>query len=95
MNAPYGADLAVAPPRAFGGALCVAQFKRSPEDFRVDELLGFAADGGEGHVLMLVEKRGLDTLNVLRRLARGAGLAPRDLGFAGLKDRWARCTTAA
>ena len=89
MSAPRGAPLVLSPPRAFGGALCAAQFKRSPEDFRVDELLGFSADGGEGHVLMLVEKRGLDTLTVLRRLARGAGLAPRDLGFAGLKDRWA------
>lgn len=88
MSGPWAA-LALDPPRAHGGGLCAAQFKRRPEDFRVDELLGFGPDGGEGHVLIQVEKRGVDTLAVLGRLARGAGLDPRDLGFAGLKDRHA------
>ncbi len=89
MTLPTSTRLVLDPPRAYAAPLSTAAFKRRPEDFRVEEILGFAADGGEGHVLMLVEKRGLDTLAVLRRLARSSGSSPRDWGFAGLKDRWA------
>lgn len=83
-------ELALDPPRAHGGALGQATFKREPADFCVEERLGFAADGGQGQELLLVEKIGLDTHTVARALARHAGCAPRDVGFAGLKDRQAR-----
>jgi tRNA pseudouridine13 synthase len=85
-----GADLAVAPPRAHGGPLGRATFKLVPADFCVEERLGFAADGGAGHVLIKVEKVGLDTHAVVPALARLAGCPPRDVGYAGLKDRQAR-----
>lgn len=61
--------------------------KVSPEDFRVDEVLGFDADGDGPHALLTVEKRGANTRWVASELARYAGLQPRDVGYAGLKDR--------
>jgi tRNA pseudouridine13 synthase len=61
--------------------------RTDPEDFLVEERLGFAPDGGSGHFLLLVEKRDANTLFVARSLARLAALPPAEIGFAGLKDR--------
>jgi tRNA pseudouridine13 synthase len=83
---------ALAPPRALGGPVGRGRLRATPEDFRVDEDLGFAADGGDAHVLLHVEKISTDTLRVQRDLARAAGAQPRDVGFAGLKDRHAVTT---
>ncbi len=80
---------ALAPPRAHGLPLSHATLKSVAEDFVVDEVLGFASDGGVAHRLVQVEKRGVDTLYAARLLARHAGVAARDVGFAGLKDRHA------
>ncbi len=78
---------ALAPPRAWGGPLGAGTLRASPEDFRVDEILGFEA-GGEGpHALLHVRKRGANTEWVARELARVAGCKPFEVGFAGLKDR--------
>ncbi len=79
--------LALAPPRASGEPRGVARIKVEPGDFRVEERLGFDADGGSAHLLLRVEKTDANTLFVARRLARAAGLRPQDVGFAGLKDR--------
>lgn len=83
---------ALAPPHALGGPVGAGRLRASPDDFRVDEDLGFAPDGGDAHVLLHVEKIGHDTLRVQRELARAAGVPPRDVGFAGLKDRHAVTT---
>jgi tRNA pseudouridine13 synthase len=88
MNHPLQV-CALSPPRAHGPALGTATLKSVAEDFVVDEVLGFEPDGGVGHRLLHVEKRGVDTLHAARLLARHAGVAPRDVGFAGLKDRHA------
>jgi tRNA pseudouridine13 synthase len=78
---------ALAPPRAWGGPLGTGAIRTSPEDFVVDEILGFEA-GGEGpHALLRVRKRGANTEWVARELARVAGCKPFEVGFAGLKDR--------
>lgn len=66
-----------------------AELRRSLEDFRVTERLPFAPSGVGGHHWIVVEKRGLNTQEVAIRLARCAGVAVRDIGFAGLKDRHA------
>jgi tRNA pseudouridine13 synthase len=50
-------------------------------------VLGFVADGDGPHVLLQVEKRGANTRWVAAELARYAGVTPRDVGYAGLKDR--------
>jgi len=83
---------ALAPPFAHGGPVGRARLKASESDFVVTERLGFGADGGEAHWLLKVEKRGCDTLAAARALARCAGVAPRDVGFAGLKDKVAVAT---
>lgn len=85
-------ELALAPPRAFGPALCAARLRSTPEDFRVDEVLAFAADGGVAHWLVCLEKRGVTTLAAVAALARHAQVSERDIGFAGFKDRHAVTT---
>ncbi|MEJ0084388.1 MAG: tRNA pseudouridine(13) synthase TruD [Pseudomonadota bacterium] len=78
---------ALTPPTAWGEPLGVGVLRAAPEDFQVDEILGFGA-GGEGpHALLQVRKRGANTEWVARELARAAGCKPFDVGFAGLKDR--------
>lgn len=78
---------ALAPPAAWGAPLGTGVLRYTPEDFEVEEILGFAA-GGEGpHVLLVVRKRGANTEWVARELARAAGVKPFEVGFAGLKDR--------
>jgi tRNA pseudouridine13 synthase len=61
----------------------------TPDDFVVEEILGFEARGAGSHWLLRVEKRGANTEWVARDLARFAGCRPFDVGFAGLKDRHA------
>jgi tRNA pseudouridine13 synthase len=78
---------ALAPPAAWGLPLGTGVLRTAPEDFEVDEILGFTA-GGEGpHALLQVRKRGANTEWVARELARAAGVKPFEVGFAGLKDR--------
>lgn len=80
-------QLALAPPHAHGGAPVAGLIRTDPEDFHVEERLGFQPDGGAGHLLLLVEKRDANTLYVAKCLARLAGISVGDIGFAGLKDR--------
>jgi tRNA pseudouridine13 synthase len=78
-------DLATAhgvPP--IGGRL-----RAEPEDFVVDEILGFEPDGTGDHVLLRVEKRDANSGWVAAELARATGTAVRDVGFSGQKDRHA------
>ena len=74
-------------PCAHGGPAGRAQLRTAPEDFLVQEWLGWEADGDGDHLLLQVRKRGANTLWVAKQLARIAKLDPRDVGFAGLKDR--------
>ena len=76
-------------PCAYGGPPLIGVLPMAPEDFRVDELLGFEAGGSGEHVLLLVEKRGANTEWVARKLAAFAGVGPAAVGFAGMKDRHA------
>lgn len=63
-----------------------------PEDFVVEEDLGYAPDGRGDHVLLRVRKRETNTEWLARELASFAGIKPADVGFAGLKDRHAVTT---
>ena len=75
--------------RAYGPVSASARIRSVPEDFRVEEALGFAADGEGPHVMLTVEKRGANTHWVAGQLARHAGIPAREVGYAGLKDRHA------
>jgi tRNA pseudouridine13 synthase len=65
------------------------QLRSSPEDFVVEEILGYDADGNGEHAVLWVEKRGANTDWVARELAKFAGVAQVAVGYAGLKDRHA------
>lgn len=79
-------------PCAFGGAAGRARLRVEPEDFQVDEQLGFAPSGVGPHALLRVRKRLANTEWVARELARSARVRPFDVGYAGLKDRRAVTT---
>lgn len=83
---------ALAVPRAFGAPLGRGRLRTEPEDFVVDEDLGFTPSGAGAHVLIKVRKRNANTEWVAREIARAVGCRPGDVGFAGLKDRHAVTT---
>jgi tRNA pseudouridine13 synthase len=74
-------------PLAWGPPPASGRIRVEPEDFQVEEVLGFAPDGTGSHVLLLVEKRGANSGWVAARLAHAAGVPVRDVGFSGHKDR--------
>jgi tRNA pseudouridine13 synthase len=79
--------LALDPPRAWGAPPVTGTLRAAPEDFIVEERLGYPPDGGRAHRLLWVEKRAANTLDVARDLASAAGCHPAEVGFAGMKDR--------
>jgi tRNA pseudouridine13 synthase len=79
--------LALDPPCALGPRPASGTLRADPSDFFVEERLGFEPDGGAAHLLLHVEKSDANTLFVARELAKRAGCAAADVGFAGLKDR--------
>jgi tRNA pseudouridine13 synthase len=87
MNEMTSAMILATLPCAHGGPAGSARIRVQPEDFIVHEWLGFTAEGDGEHWLLKVRKRGANTQWVAKQLARAAGVPPRDVGFAGLKDR--------
>ena len=73
-------------------ALTRGVIRQLPEDFHVDELLPFEAEGAGEHLWVHLRKRGENTDFVARALARAVGVPPRAVGYAGLKDRHAVTT---
>ncbi len=76
-------------PLAHGRAVLRGRMRAQQEDFRVEEIDAFAASGAGEHLLLTVEKRGMNTAFAARRIARWAGVAESAIGYAGLKDRHA------
>ncbi len=76
-------------PTAWGGRLGTVLIRREPEDFIVEEQLGFEPSGTGEHAFLCIEKRGANTEWVAKQLARFCGVGPVAVGFAGLKDRHA------
>jgi tRNA pseudouridine13 synthase len=76
-------------PRAYGDALGTAVLKATAEDFQVDEVLDIPLSGDGEHLWLWVEKRGLNTEEAARRIAKAAGVPLRTVSYAGLKDRQA------
>src|SRR5210317_813163 len=63
--------------------------RRCPEDFVVEEIPRIHPGGEGGHLWLWVEKRSANTDWVAKELARTIDCVPRDVGYAGLKDRHA------
>lgn len=76
-------------PRGLGESVLSARIRVEPEDFRVDEVLGFEPSGAGEHLFLDIEKRGANTAWVAQRLARWAGVVDHAVSYAGLKDRHA------
>lgn len=76
-------------PRAFPELTASADFRTQPEDFFVDEQLGFELSGNGEHLCLHIEKRNQNTVWVAKGLAELAGIKLMDVGYCGLKDRHA------
>jgi tRNA pseudouridine13 synthase len=76
-------------PRAHGASACSATIRTTPEDFFVEEIASFEPSGSGEHLLLTVEKRGMNTAWAAKRIAAWAGVAESAIGYAGLKDRHA------
>ena len=78
--------------RAHGSPVFQGLIKQIPSDFKVDEVLDIDFSGDGEHDWLRVEKTNANTRWVARELAKHAGVAERDVGFAGRKDRRAVTT---
>ena len=60
--------------------------KESPDDFIVDEIPSYLPCGSGEHCYLTVEKRGITSLEAIRRIAAALKAPERDIGYAGMKD---------
>lgn len=79
-------DLAYVTPDlpGIGGVL-----REQPEDFIVEELQKTPPSGAGEHLMLLLQKRELTTLELARRVGKAFRVSPRSVGYAGLKDKQA------
>ncbi len=68
------------------------QIKVEPEHFVVEEVPLYAPDGQGDHLFVCLSRSGRTTQQVIADLAAELRVPPRDIGYAGLKDRQARST---
>jgi len=76
-------------PWFLGAPRATGIIRKSPDDFIVEEIPRVQPTGSGSHLWLWVEKRAANTEWVARELAKAAGCAARDVGYAGLKDRHA------
>lgn len=76
-------------PRSAPPPLTAAVLRATPEDFVVEERMPFTLAGGGEHLWVKLRKRGWNTEQAGRELARRAGVTRREVGYAGMKDRHA------
>jgi tRNA pseudouridine13 synthase len=60
--------------------------KETPEDFQVEEIPLYLPSGTGEHTYVVIEKRGITTLEAMRRISRALNVTERDMGYAGMKD---------
>lgn len=76
-------------PKAYPASGASATLKLLNEDFIVTELPLQPPSGAGEHLWLEIEKNGANTAFVAQRLAEAAGVQEWDVGYAGLKDRYA------
>ncbi|OUS30945.1 hypothetical protein A9Q99_05365 [Gammaproteobacteria bacterium 45_16_T64] len=69
-----------------------AELKTRPEDFLVDEILGFEPSGEGEHLYLHVKARDYNTEYLLEHIARNLGVAKNSVVYSGQKDRYAVTT---
>lgn len=67
----------------------LGRFKQSPEDFVVEELLGWEPDGKMAHTLLQLRKSNLNTEELREALAQASNIDANRIGYCGLKDKQA------
>jgi tRNA pseudouridine13 synthase len=72
---------------AWGSPAVAGRQRSRPEDFQVIELPLVEPSGQGEHAWLLIRKRMENTEAVARQLAHCAGVSPRQVSYAGLKDR--------
>ncbi|HTP66430.1 MAG TPA: tRNA pseudouridine(13) synthase TruD [Geobacteraceae bacterium] len=60
--------------------------KETEEDFLVEEIPLYSPEGAGEHSFTLIEKRGITTLEAIRRMALALAIPEREIGYAGMKD---------
>lgn len=73
----------------FGLPSATAVFKQQPEDFQVNESLGYDLTGDGEHIYVYLEKTNLNTAFVAEQLAKFCKLPLRQVTYAGRKDKYA------
>lgn len=69
-----------------------AILKQEPEDFLVDEELGFEPTGSGDHLFLKVKKRNFSTTEIAAKLSNSLQIRLGDVSYAGMKDRRAVTT---
>ncbi len=77
-------------PRASGRMIARGVIKASEEDFYVEELMNPDLSNDGEHAWLWVEKIGQNTEYVAGLLADFSKVKKMDVGFSGMKDRWAQ-----
>lgn len=85
---PYNFDF----PRALPATDLHADIRTAPEDFVVNEQLAFPLSGEGEHLYLQIKKRNTNTHWLAKKLSEFSGVPLRDIGYAGLKDRYAVTT---
>jgi tRNA pseudouridine13 synthase len=73
---------------------CGGQLKETPSHFVVEEIPLYEPCGQGGHLYVLLTREGWNTRDVAEALAGLYSMPVREVGYAGMKDRHARCTQA-
>ena len=76
-------------PRTATPPLTTATLRAAPEDFVVEEKMPYTLAGAGEHLWVKLRKRGYNSEQVAKQLARTAGVTRREVGYAGMKDRHA------
>ncbi len=77
---------------AYGQPKSSGQIKSFPDDFCVVEHLGFELTSEGEHLFLLIEKKLLNTEDMVNIIARTLCLPPKVISYAGLKDKYAKTT---
>lgn len=75
------------PPRFCPLPPCGGHIGSLPKHFIVEEIPAYPLSGAGEHLFLWVEKVGKNTNDVVKAIARAAGVKERDIGFAGMKDK--------
>ena len=92
---PWSADdTGTEPPRSLPTDLVKpeATFRKSVDDFIVDEIPAFDASGEGEHLFLRIKKTNLTTNEAVGRICRALGVDERGAGYAGMKDKRAVAT---